>query len=152
MEALTPVLAEQAFFKGIPPDQLEQLAACAHPVTFHESEYLFREGEPAQHFYIITHGRVALATHIPGQGDSIIQTLADAEVLGWSWLFPPHRWQFDGQALALTRALAFNGLCIRGKCDADHDLGYELAQRFGRVLFERLQATRLRLLDMYQSR
>ena len=152
MEALDNILAEQPFFKGIAPDKLAELVECAHPVTFYPNEYLFREGEPAQHFYILTHGRVALEIHVPGQGDNILQTVTEGEVLGWSWLFAPYKWQFDGRALSLTRALVFNGLCIRGKCDADHDLGYELTQRFGHVLYERLQATRLQLLDMYRSR
>ena len=45
----------------------------------------------------------------------------------------------------------FNALCLRGKCDEDHDLGYELMRRFGQIMFERLQATRLQLLDVYGS-
>ena len=46
-------------------------------------------------------------------------------------------------------AIAFDGACLRGKCEADHDLGYELMQRIAQVIIERLQATRLRLLDVY---
>ncbi len=46
-------------------------------------------------------------------------------------------------------AIAFDGACLRGKCDADHDLGYELMHRFAGVITERLQATRVRLLDVY---
>ena len=71
------------------------------------------------------------------------------EVFGWSWLFPPYRWHFDVQALDLTRALVFDGQCLRAKCEADHDLGYALMQRFAQVIVQRLQATRLQLLDLY---
>ena len=66
-------------------------------------------------------------------------------------MFPPYRWHFDGRALTLLRAIDFNALCLRGKCDDDHDLGYELMRRFGQRLFDRLQATRLQLLDVYGS-
>ena len=69
--------------------------------------------------------------------------------MGWSWLFAPHRWQFDGRAVDPTRTIAFDGTCLRGKCDADHELGYQLMRRFAAVAVERLQATRLQLLDVY---
>ncbi|HVR13489.1 MAG TPA: hypothetical protein VMS41_06900, partial [Gaiellaceae bacterium] len=71
------------------------------------------------------------------------------EVLGWSWLFPPHRWHFDARALTAMRATAFDAACLRGKCDQDPKLGYDLMSRFAQVLIERLQWTRLRLLDIY---
>jgi len=38
---------------------------------------------------------------------------------------------------------------LRGKCEQDPALGYELMKRFMPVIVERLQATRFRLLDVY---
>ncbi len=79
----------------------------------------------------------------------MIATLGEGAVVGWSWLFPPYRWSFDARALELTRTVAFDGACLRGKCEADTTLGYELMQRFAAVMLDRLQATRLQLLDVY---
>ena len=70
-------------------------------------------------------------------------------MVGWSWLFPPYCWQFDARAVGAVRATAFDGVCLRNKCEADAALGYDLMWRFGQVLVERLQWTRLRLLDVY---
>ena len=78
-----------------------------------------------------------------------IETIDDGDVVGWSWLFPPYRWHFDARALDVVRAVAFDGACLRGKCDDDHAFGYELLDRFSPVMLERLQATRLQLLDVY---
>jgi CRP/FNR family cyclic AMP-dependent transcriptional regulator len=149
--ALTDILADQPFLKGLTPEQLATIAECAHPVTFRAGEYLFREMEPANHFYILTHGQVALEVHVPGRGAQIIQTVADREALGWSWLFPPYQWHFDGRAVTLIRAIDFNGLCLRGKCDSDHDLGYALMQRFALTITARLQATRMQLIEAYDA-
>jgi CRP-like cAMP-binding protein len=143
------VLGDQTFLKGLNPAHLVAIAECAHPVTFASGEYVFHEGDPANHFYIITYGQVSLELHVPGRGSRVIQTVEKDEVLGWSWLFPPYRWHFDGRALTMIRAIDFNGLCLRGKCDADHDLGYALMQRFAQTMMARLQATRLQLLDVY---
>ena len=73
-------------------------------------------------------------------------------MVGWSWLFPPYRWHFDARALSHVRATAFDGACLRGKCEDDPALGYDLMKRFAQVLIERLQWTRLRLLDVYGER
>ena len=92
---------------------------------------------------------VALEVFTPTRGPVVIETLGPGEVLGWSWLFPPYRWHFDAQAVEPVRAVALDGGCLRGKCEEDPRLGYELTRRFAAIMMDRLQATRLRLLDVY---
>jgi CRP-like cAMP-binding protein len=149
MDNYETILAGQNFLRGMTTEQLEAIADCASYVRFQKGQFLFREGESARRFYIITGGKVALETFAPGRGPVILETLEDGEVLGWSWLFEPYRWHFDAFAETDVTAVAFDALCLRGKCDADHDLGYELVKRFSHVIMERLQATRLALLDVY---
>jgi len=100
---------------------------------------------------VIRHGSVALEAFDPARGPIMIETIEPGEVLGWSWLFAPYTWHFDGRALTLVGALVFDGVCLRGKCEADPELGYEIMSRFAQVVIERLQWTRLRLLDVYGS-
>jgi CRP-like cAMP-binding protein len=130
-------------------ERLTLLARCASNVGFHAGEVIAREGDPAAAFYVIRHGTVAIELHAPGRGSMTVETIESGEVVGWSWLFPPHRWHFDARALSEVRATAFDGACLRGKCDADPALGYDLMKRFAQVFVERLQWTRLRLLDVY---
>ena len=92
---------------------------------------------------------MAVEIFVPGSGPIVIQTLEAGEVLGWSWLVPPHRKQFDARALEVTVALKFDAACLRTKCEEDPKLGYELLKRFTQILGQRLQATRLQLLDVY---
>jgi CRP/FNR family transcriptional regulator, cyclic AMP receptor protein len=92
---------------------------------------------------------VTLETFVPGRGGLTVQTVDEGDVVGWSWLFPPYRWHFDARALDSVRAVAFDGACLRRKCDEDNSLGYELLGRFSPVMLERLQATRMQLLDVY---
>ena len=143
------VLAEVPFLAGLGADELELLAGCARNVHFGDGEVLFREGEPADTFYVVRQGSVSLEIHAPARGGMAIETIEAGDVIGWSWLFPPYRWHFDARALAPVRATAFDGECLRGKCEADPALGYDLMKRFAQVLIDRLQWTRLRLLDVY---
>jgi CRP/FNR family cyclic AMP-dependent transcriptional regulator len=152
MQTLEPILAAHPFFKDLAKPYLELLVGCASNVRFEAGEYILRQGQEANTCYIIRHGNVALEILTPGRGPITIETISEGDVLGWSWLFPPYKWHFDARAVELTRAIALDGVCLREKCEADHNLGFELLKRFAEIMTRRLQATRLQLLDVYHVR
>jgi CRP/FNR family transcriptional regulator, cyclic AMP receptor protein len=152
MQTLEAILAKHPFFEGLEPRYMQIITGCASNVRFDAGEYIFHEGEPAEHFYIIRQGKVALETFAAQRGTITVETIEEGEVLGWSWLFPPYRWHFDARVVEPTRAIALDGACLRGKGEADHTLGYELMKRFAGIVVDRLQATRLQLLDVYGVR
>jgi CRP/FNR family cyclic AMP-dependent transcriptional regulator len=146
METLRGILAEHSFLGGLEDRHLDLLVGCASNVRFEAGQFILREGEEANQFYLIRHGKVALEVSAPGRGPIIILTLGEGEVLGWSWLVPPYRWRFDARAVELTRAIVLDGKCLRTKSEEDHDLGYELLKRFAHIIEKRLAATRIQLL------
>jgi CRP-like cAMP-binding protein len=148
-QGLESIIADLPLFRDLGPHNLELIAGCASNVRFQDGQYIFREGEEANVFYVIRHGQVSIDVFAPQRGAVTIQTLEEGDVLSWSWLFPPYRTMFDARCLTLVRALAFDGACLRGKCEEDHALGFEFMKRFARVMTERLRATRLQLLDVY---
>lgn len=152
MENLEPILARHPFFQGLSAPHLALLVGCARNVRFGAGEFLFRAGEEANHFFLVREGHVAIEIAPPGGFAHTLQTVGAGDVLGWSWLIPPYHWKFDARTIEPTRALVLDGQCLRTKCEADHDLGYELLKRFAQVMEERLQATRLQLLDVYGAR
>ena len=115
----------------------------------HGGARLFHEGYPAHRFWLIRQGRVALDFPVPGRGDVVIEHLGPGTVVGWSWLFPPYRWHFGAVAAEQTLAVELDGPGVRRLCDDDPVLGYDLTTRFAAVLVDRLQAARVRLLDLY---
>ena len=149
MENLERTLGEHPFLKGMTPEQIALLAGCASNVVFKAGQYILKEGEPADVFYLIRQGKVQVETHIPQKGPIIIRTRRDGDVFGWSWLVPPYRWYFDARAIELTRALVIDGKCLRAKCEEDHNFGFEIMKRFLAVVVERLEGTRLQLMDVY---
>lgn len=149
MGTLETILTEHPFLKGMTPPYIELIARCATSVRFNKGDYIFREEDEADRFYLIRHGLVALDVYVPHRGPVTIDTIQEGEVLGWSWLFPPYRWHFDARALQLTRAVAFDGKCLRERCDEDVNLGYDLVKRFSLVIMQRLHSARLQLLDLY---
>lgn len=149
METLERILSEHPFLSGMNEEHIRLLVGCASNVVFKAGEFVCHEGDPADSFYFVRHGKVQIETHVPHKGAIVISTRHEGEVFGWSWLIPPYRWHFDARAAELTRAIALDGKCLRGKCENDHDLGYELMKRFSDVIAHRLEATRLQLMDVY---
>ena len=152
MSTLEPILAKHPFFKGLEEHYLRLIVGCASNVRFDIGQFLFREGEEANNFYVIRGGRVALEVFSSERGPITIQTVGEGEILGWSWLYQPYRWHFDARALELTQAISLDATCLRNKCEEDHDFGYEFMKRFSDIIIQRLQATRLQLLDLYSTR
>ena len=146
---LEPLLRDHPFLKDLAPEYLALLSGCATNVRFGAGSFLFREGGAADRCFLIREGKLALEIAAAGRGSIIVQTLGAGDVAGFSWLLEPHRWQFDGRVVEPVHAVALDGTCLRGKCADDPRLGFELTQLFARLAIQRLQATRLQLLDVY---
>lgn len=151
MTPLDELLAAEPAFAGMSAEHLEQIAGCGREVTLEQGSYLMREGDPADAFYVIRSGDVAMETSVPQRGGLVVETIHDGELLGWSWLVPPYRVHLDARVISEATAIRFDAACLRGKFERDPSLGYEVMKRFVPVIVERLQATRLRLLDVYGS-
>jgi CRP/FNR family transcriptional regulator, cyclic AMP receptor protein len=146
IEVSAASLAAHPFLRGMPPDQLAALAAAARDVTFPARHRLFEDGGNATRFWLIQCGHVSLDLNVPGEGPVVIETVGMGELLGWSWLFPPYKWAFGAVTVTAVEAFEFDAAAVRERCAADPGLGYELSQRISRVLAQRLQATRIRLI------
>jgi CRP-like cAMP-binding protein len=146
-KSVESVIAEHPFLKGLKPDHLRILADNAMRMSFQPGQFIFREGDPANRFYLIEEGKVSLESHLKDEGGVCIQTIGAGEVLGWSWLFPPYYWHFDARALTPAKAIFFYGTRLREQCVLDHDFGYELMKRMTSIAIRRLQATRTQLMS-----
>lgn len=142
-------LAGHPFFEDLDSDLLKIFCATADQVSYRAQQKIYREGDEANQFLLIRQGKVAVELFSAQRGILVIQTMGAGEILGWSWLFPPYRRRFDARALQDTTAFAWDGILLRQKAEANHRLGYELLKRFSKIVVERLQATRLQLLDVY---
>jgi len=144
---LTPDNWQQhPFVRYLPVEHLAILNECAMVVQFDIGQTIFREGDPANRFYLILNGAVALQSHTVEGGATLTVTLGEGDVLGWSWLFPPYRWHFDAVAVESTQAVFFYGTWLRQMTEEHHELGYELMRRMAEVLIRRLQATRRQMM------
>ena len=146
-ETLATTIAEQRLFKDLAPRYLALLAEVAMFKEFAAGEVIFREGDPANRFYLILDGEVALESARRDDPSVLLQTIGRDDVLGWSWLFPPYYWHFGARANKPTKAIFFYGTWLRENCERDHDFGYGMMKRMSAIIIERLQATRKKLAE-----
>jgi CRP/FNR family transcriptional regulator, cyclic AMP receptor protein len=142
------LLRTHPFLAGLSDRQLDRLTMWGYTNVFHVGNRLFTEGGRADRFWLVDDGHVRLSTDVPGRGEVVVEILGPGSVIGWSWLFPPYRWQFTGTAEDMVHAVALDGPGVRELCSDDPALGYELMRRFTGVIAERLTNTRARLLDL----
>jgi CRP/FNR family cyclic AMP-dependent transcriptional regulator len=152
MEGLERIVLAHPFFAGMEAEIGQVVAGCARNHRFDPGQYLGHEGDPADEFYLVRHGKVALEILPPGQSTIVIATQGPGEIVGASWLVPPYRWRFDARAVEMTRAVGINARCLRDKCEANHHLGYAMMKRFLPVIMQQLDETRLQILDVYGRR
>jgi CRP-like cAMP-binding protein len=144
-------MARTDVLDGLSPGEREVLLRTAREVTYDDGARLFDEGGRADTCWLIRHGRVALETAVPGRGPVVVQTLGPGDLLGWSWLVPPYRWQFGARAIGTVHATELDADRLRSLADRDPRLGYALARQLLVIVLDRLQSTRARLLDLYRS-
>jgi CRP-like cAMP-binding protein len=139
-------LPEHPLFNGLGIKFRQILAECAIRADFEAGDKVAEAGEPANCFYLVIQGSIALESAGVGS-PARVQTVGAGDVLGWSWLFPPYFWHFDAVATGPTRTLFFYGSRLRQQCDRDHDFGYELIKNMAQILIGHLQADRDRWIE-----
>ncbi len=149
MQTIEETLATTRMFGNLTPEQFGKVASLGEDADFADGVPLMIEGQPADWFFLIREGFVAVQTEVPSVGAITIETLHNGDPVGWSWLFEPYLTHFDARSRGVTHAIRFDARTLRRRCAEDPVLGYELMRSFTSVIVECLQATRLQLLDVY---
>ncbi len=148
---LQPLRASNILLRTLGETEIQFLETIAGDVRLPAGAVLFEEGGPADTFYIVVEGSVGLELTSPGREPMVIQTLGRGDLVGVSWLFEPHRWEWRARALADTTLAAFDAAAVRGRCAEDRELAYQVLDVVAGVLAERLHRTRMQLLDLYRG-
>lgn len=147
MENLSRILAEHPAFKKLESQYIDLLVGCASNVRFNPETFVFMEGMEANQFYFIRRGKIVLEINSP-TGPIEVQTLKEGDVLGWAWFSPPYRWYCDAHVTESTSAIAFDGNCLRTKCEKDKKLGYEFMKIILLLMVQEFESTQLKINEV----
>lgn len=142
-------LQTRTLLSALKPQQLAQLAAHARQRPLAAGEVLFRQGDPAEHFYVVRDGSVLVGVPAINGPALEVQQLGADEVLGWSWLIPPYRWSFEARAVVDSTLVEFDGKALLQACERDPALGYAVMKVFASLMSTRLHAARMRMMESW---
>ncbi|MFD7935096.1 cyclic nucleotide-binding domain-containing protein [Streptomyces sp. NPDC059755] len=134
---------------ALPPPQRQHLMTLAREVSFAEDARIFDAGGTADRFWVIRSGAVSLVQQVTSVRRVTVASLGAGDLLGWSWLFPPYRWDFGAEAFSPVRAYEFEAPPVLALCDEDPALGMSLIRIVAEILAHRLETTRGRLMEHY---
>lgn len=143
------IIASHPFWQGLSREFLPLVAESARLSCYGVGDLIFQERQNAEHLYLLHRGQVALEAFVPGRGVTTLQMLGPGEALGWSWLFPPYRWQYSARSVDATEIIEFNAAGLRAQAEEHPTFGRDLVTRMAQVLLRRLQATRLKLQEFH---
>jgi CRP-like cAMP-binding protein len=148
-QSISDYLSKHAFFSGLDDSFVEFLSKNATERSIKEGHVLFQQGKRADKFYIVRSGQVSV--QVPAlMGPTLeLQLLGKDQLLGWSWLMPPYRWNFLARAVEDAKVLEFDGSAILARCEEDPRFGYELFKRFAMLMSDRLDTARQKMMDQW---
>lgn len=146
MKTLPMLKPSHPFLTRMSPAHSRTLLHHASRQEFQIDEVLFTEGAPANRFYLVESGEIAIETSSAGTGPVLIQIVGPGEILGWSWMFPPFAWHFSARTLSPTTVICCDAAHLLVTSEEDTDFGYHLMKLISNIVIQRLQATRRRLI------
>ncbi|CAM5618893.1 MULTISPECIES: cyclic nucleotide-binding domain-containing protein [Streptomyces] len=134
---------------ALPPPQRQRLMTLARETSFPEDTRIFESGGTADRFWVIRSGAVTLDQQVSATQRITVASLGAGDLLGWSWLFPPYRWDFGAEAFSPVRAYEFEAAAVLRLCDEDTALGLTLVRYVAEILAHRLEMTRGQLMERH---
>ncbi|HVK18304.1 MAG TPA: cyclic nucleotide-binding domain-containing protein [Fimbriiglobus sp.] len=139
--AILDAFASHAFLERLDDRCLMDLASGARPFSAAAGGYIARKGQPATALYLVQSGTASVGLE-DGPDLTRLLTIGPGGVIGWSWLVPPHRWQFTCKADGPVSGLMFDAAWLRDRCEQNHELGYHLLKELITNVTQQLTAIR----------
>ena len=123
---------------------LEKLIPIVERAHVDERQYVFRQADSAEKFYMLSHGKVLLEQRISQKMTVSIESVRPGYSFGWSGMMtggiePYSRYTSDAISTETSELFVLKGEDLNNLLDQDHHMGYLIGQRLTRVIARRLR-------------
>jgi CRP/FNR family transcriptional regulator, cyclic AMP receptor protein len=139
------------FFGFLNSDQLMDLAALSLEESFDSGIFIFKEGETAEWFYILTKGGVDLLflldlhNYPPQYKELLFASINPGEFFGISALLEPNVFTSSARTSKPSKVIKIQSSVLLDLCSKDDKLSYSLYRQVAKAAMDRLNTTRLQL-------
>jgi CRP-like cAMP-binding protein len=120
-------------------DMLDLLVPITELLQFDEKEIIFRQGDPANRFYMLLHGKVILEQHISPKVAISVSAIRPGYSFGWSSMLDDAVFSTDATCTEPSRVISFREDKIKALFEKHHSLGYIMSQRLLRIIKKRYE-------------
>ncbi|MCQ8770536.1 cyclic nucleotide-binding domain-containing protein [Streptomyces telluris] len=142
-------MTRTGLFAALPEGHRGAMMSLAREVSFPLGARIFEEGTRADRFWVVRTGSVDLDLRVPGRRPAVVDVVGPGELMGWSWLCPPHMWHLGAEATSPVRAWEFDAEAVIELCGEDPALDHALLIYVVEAIGRRLRSARTCLLDLY---
>jgi len=123
-------------FWGMTKQVVGEIMKSAVTESYHRGDMLFRTGDPADHFYIMTKGQIKLSI---GDAGHVVYIVSKAgEAFGWSSLIGREAYSATAECMSSTNLVKLNGEKLQKILEKDSDNGLIFFKRLSMILGNRL--------------
>lgn len=123
-------------FWGMNKEFVGEIMKAALTESYSKGDILFRTGDPADHFFILTKGQIKLS--IGDNGHSVYIVSKAGEAFGWSSLIGRDAYSATAECLSPTKLLKMGGDELQKILEKDADNGMIFYKRLSGILGNRL--------------
>ena len=133
-------------FERLSTPQLERLKSISHEQKIQKGQWLFREDQEAEHFYLIKDGAIELLTIVDEKIEIPISMVRPKNgLVGIAALVPPHQYSLSARAAQDSTLLVFDRSDLEDLNHEDPDLVCIIMTNLAQKLLARLKETRQEL-------
>jgi CRP-like cAMP-binding protein len=136
-------LKKAELFEVLDEPHLDELLSHSTVRSFPEGEIVFRQGEEANHLYILVEGAVDLTlTTLEEVGFMTSKIDKEGAVFGTPALMEPYRYNVTATCLKASRVLIMEARYLRLKMAQEPKMGLEMMKKLASIYFDRLNELR----------
>lgn len=142
-------------FQHLGDEDVDRLVKLARVRKAAPGEVLDAQGEPAERFYILVSGRVAITLALDfgvSQRSYMVTTIGPAQMFAWSGMVGNPIYTAGGKALTEITVLEFDVRELEAEFEEDPRLGYTTMRAVAATIASRLRHIQLQLVQQYAVR
>ena len=139
----TDWLKKTELFGALKESQLDILLSHSSVETFPEGKTIFRQGDEANHFYILIEGTIDLSVKTEGKFDFLSSKVEkEGAAFGIPSLIEPFRYNVTTTCLKLSKVLVIDAGLVKMDMEQDPRMGMEIMKKLVFIYFNRLNEMR----------
>ena len=147
----TAQLESHEIFQLLRPEQVNALSAAAEEIFLNAGDVVFQRGEPADDFYVVLKGQVALRLPQPDGVSVLIDEVTEGTIFGSCVCFQIDSYTLSATCSADSRILKIKAATLKKLMDDDPIMGYAIQTHISRAYFKRYVDTMRKLQSIVQS-